>query len=98
MARPLIPGGRTEQVANTGGDALRLQLATLVAGHRLDHVVYAMTTELGGIALLLGDTMDEAKGMIDVMARDAKNLLELNWDRHDEVVAAASALGEMRRQ
>ncbi len=95
--RPMVPGSLTEQVANAGGEALRLQLSTLLAGHAIDIVAYALTTELGLAALQFGDTEAEAAHVIDLLARDAKNMLALNWDLHDDVTARAAAIGDVRR-
>jgi hypothetical protein len=91
--RPEIAGGRSESVRKGGGEALRLQLATLLAGHPLDRVVWAISSELSSIGLLLADNREEAKATLQAIADDAKNLLDLNWDeRHAEAVAMSLAI------
>lgn len=92
--RPMIPGGPTDAVAKSGGHALYLQLATLLAGHRMDHVIYALTRELGGVGIIMGETIEEARKCVDILAGDAKNIVNLNFDLHAEAVAAGQALGD----
>lgn len=87
--RPEIPGGRSEAARKAGGEALYLQLATLMAGNSVEACLWALTRELGGFALVVADTPDEAKTLLQTAADDAKNLVDLNWDEHHAEARAA---------
>jgi hypothetical protein len=91
--RDEIPGGPSERVRKSGGEELRLQLATLLAGHPLDRVVWAMASELGSIGLGGADTKDGAKALLQAIADDAKNIVDINWGQcHARAVAMSEAI------
>ena len=85
--RPMVPGGPTNRAAQNGGQELYIKLQLLLAGEAMPVAMFALIETLGAIAIELGTTKEESKATVDLIAGDAKNFIDLNFDEVSADVA-----------
>lgn len=74
------PGGPTDRIMQSGGQALYRDLQLLLAGHPVDRGLVALTTAFASVLLMAAETPEELERLANAFAADALNTARLNWD------------------
>jgi len=75
----MIPGGATDLARINGGADLQMQLNVLLAGQRVDVVLFALTSSLGNLACNVAETEAEAGTFASTVLGDMLNYVALNY-------------------